>query len=351
MITIKRFIKIVVVLSAVILLPVSARAYNIVNLPERMSLSEALGIFSVSEIRRVTVSDLSDGEYITLSGNEINDFYNTVQDMTVYRKTNPTPFRGVAINVYTNGGEKCYYLNSGLQIGLYGSGNYVCYKLSDKDTENLLPLYSEYKDETNRQSGYELYRETSNDFLKMPQAQWAQSYARTAAAKNLLPYEFTSIYTKDITREQFCILLGNMITVKENYISLEKFMEGRGEPYLRGLFTDCEGADISIDILHALGIVNGRDDTHFDPNGTITREEAATLLCKVAELYLWIGTTTNLNYADASDISDWAEFYVTWANEYGIMTGVTETEFSPQGRYTVEQAVATVVRLAKLLEI
>ena len=45
----------------------------------------------------------------------------------------------------------------------------------------------------------------------------------------------------------------------------------------------------------------------------------------------------------------WAKFFVTWANEYGIMTGITEEEFNPQGQYTVEQAVATIVRLYNLL--
>ena len=32
-------------------------------------------------------------------------------------------------------------------------------------------------------------------------------------------------------------------------------------------------------------------------------------------------------------------------NAMGIMNGVSETEFSPKGNYTVEQAIATMVRL------
>ena len=183
----------------------------------------------------------------------------------------------------------------------------------------------------------------------MPQAQWAQSFAREAASKSLIPYEFTSIYSNNITREQFCILLGNMIAVKENYVSIERYMLDRGTPYLKNTFEDCTGIDSSVDILYALGIVNGRDETHFDPYGSITREEAATLLCKVAEMYIWIGTETELKYDDTASISAWAKFFVTWANEYGIMTGITETEFAPQGEYTVEQAIATVVRLFNLL--
>lgn len=349
MIIIKRFIKFILPLFTLILMSASAYAYNVVNLPESMSLSDAFGIFDAEEITRITVSDPSDGQYITLTDSEIDDFYNTVRDMPAYRVINPTPFRGIAINVYTNGGEKCYYLNSGVQIGLYGSENYICYKLGKEDTEKLLYLDSNFKDAKEKSSGETIHRETANDFLKMPQAQWAQSFAREAASKSLIPYEFTSIYSNNITREQFCVLLGNMIAVKENYISIERYMLDRGTPYLKNTFEDCAGIDSSVDILYALGIVNGRDETHFDPYGSITREEAATLLCKVAEMYIWIGTETELKYDDTASISSWAKFFVTWANEYGIMTGITETEFAPQGEYTVEQAIATVVRLFNLL--
>ena len=164
-----------------------------------------------------------------------------------------------------------------------------------------------------------------------------------------MPYEFTGNYSENITREQFCILLANLICVKENYSSLDKYMQDQNKPYLKNYFVDCNDADDSVNILYALSIVNGKDESHFDPDGTITREEAATLLCKVAEMYMWIGTETSLTYNDTDLISPWAKFFVTWANEYGIMTGITEEEFNPQGQYTVEQAVATIVRLYNLL--
>ncbi len=333
-----------------IMLSLTAHAYNVVNLPESMTFADAMGIFNSDEITRVTVSDVSDGRYIELDRSGINKFYNTAQNMTVHRTVNPTPFRGIAVNVYSGDSVKSYCINSGIQIGLYGSGNYICYKLSDEDTEQLLYLDSDYKDAKEKQNGEEIHRETGNNFLKLPQAPWAQSFAKEAASKSLLPYEFTSIYPDNISREQFCVLLGNLIAVKENYTSLEAYMFDNGGAYLRNYFEDCNGVDNSVNILYALGIVNGRDETHFDPYGTISREEAATLLCKVAERYIWVGTETQLAYDDTASISPWALFYVTWTNEYGIMTGVSETEFSPQGYYTVEQAIATVVRLYNLIQ-
>lgn len=349
-ITIKRFLKIIAPVIFMLILSASAGAYNIVDLPENMTLSDAMGIFNVSDITRVTVSDVADEKYIELTHDEIYDFYYMAQDMTVYRTVNPTPFRGVAVNIYTADDVKSYYLNSGIQLGLYGEKNYICYKLGNEDTQKVLYLDSFYKDEQNKASGETIHRSTTYDFLKLPQAQWAQSFAKEAAANSLLPYEFTSIYSNNISREQFCILLGNMIAVKENYASLEMYMQDKGEAYLRNTFTDCEGVDVSVDILHALGIVNGKGENRFDPYGTITREEAATLLCNAAGLYMWTGVTTSLSYADSYRISPWAEFFVKWVNEYNIMTGITATEFAPQDTYTVEQAVVTVVRLYNLVK-
>ena len=350
MIIIKRFVKVLTLLTLLMLTAVTAYAYNVVNLPEDMTFADALGIFSADEITRVTVSDIADGKYIELTNEEIREFYLTAQDMMVHRTVNPTPFRGIAVNVFTNDGEKSYYLNSGIEIGLYGSSNYICYKLDKPDTEKLLYLDSMYKDSNKKINGNVLNLDTSTDFLKLPSALWAQSFVKEAAAKNLLPYEFTNIYSDNISREQFCILLANMIAVKENYTSLDMYMLDRGQPYLKNYFDDCNGVNNSVNILYALGIVSGRDDSTFDPYGTISREEAATLLCKAAEMYMWIGTETYLNYSDTQSISEWAMFYVTWANEYGIMTGVTETEFAPHDNYTVEQAVATIIRLYNLIQ-
>lgn len=350
MITIKRFLKTVIAAVFLIALSVTAHAYNVVDLPEEMALSDALTIFNAEEITRVTVSDVAEGKYTELSREEILDFYYAAKDMTVYRTINPTPFRGIAVNIYTADAVKSYYLNSGIQIGLYGDNNYVCYKLGAEDTENLLYLDSMYRDDEGKANGEEIHRDTSKDFLKLPSAPWAQPFAREAAENNLLPYRFTNNYSENITREQFCILIGNLIAVKDNYASLEEYMYDKGGAYLKNSFEDCEGVDSSVDILYALGIVNGKDSSHFDPNGTITREEAATLLSKTAELYTWLGTESRLKYDDAGKISPWARFYVTWVNENSIMTGITTKEFVPQGAYTVEQAVATVVRLYRLIK-
>ena len=345
----KKLLKVFAAAAIILSASVTAHAYNVVNLPESMTFSDAIEIFNASDITSITVSDIANGDYTALGREDIDKFYDTVKDLTVHRTTNPTPFRGIAVNIFSNDGTKTYCLNSGIEIGKFGSGNYVCFKLSDFDTEKLLYLDSMYWDDTAKATGETFYRSTERDFLKMPEAPWSRTFVTEAAAKNLLPYEFTASYSDNITREQFCKLLGNFIAVKENYKSLEAYMSDNGGAYLRNYFEDCDGVDNSVNILYALGIVNGKDSTHFDPQGIITREQAATLLTKAAEKYWTIETTTSLPYEDAWSVSEWSRVYVTWVNENRVMTGVSATEFAPQGTYTVEQAIATIVRLYNLL--
>ena len=56
-------------------------------------------------------------------------------------------------------------------------------------------------------------------------------------------------------------------------------------------------------------------------------------------------TAIKMLYIDESEISDWAKSSVACMNAMGIMNGVSEVVFSPKGNYTVEQAIATMVRL------
>ena len=71
-----------------LMLALTAHAYNVIDLPENMTFSDALGVFNADEITRITVSDIAEGKYTDLTKDEINEFYSTIQDMTVYRKIN-----------------------------------------------------------------------------------------------------------------------------------------------------------------------------------------------------------------------------------------------------------------------
>ena len=325
---------------------VCAHAYDVVNLPKSMPLSDAMGIFDSSEITYATVSDVADGRFIELGAEQIKEFFDRAENIEVYRAINPTPFRGTAINLYTSNGVMSYYPASGVQIGLYGSNNYICYKAKDEGEAYLTIIDSWYRDAEQTYPGEEIHRNTLYDFLKLPQGGWAVDYVKNAAAKSILPYELTSRYGNYISREEFCVLVGQLITVVEGYPNLETYVQKKNGAYLKNIFTDCMGTDESIDMLYALGVVTGKSDTEFMPDATLTREEAATILMRAAGLMCYVGiTVSSTAFSDKQSISPWADYAVTWVSEKGIMNGVEDNRFDPRSAYTVEQAVTTVDRL------
>ncbi len=335
---------------AAFLIPVSAYAYNVVDLPETMPFDEAFGIFSSDDITSATISNYADRQFVELTRTEIESLYDNLKSMTLSRAINPVPFRGTALNLTTKEGTKSYYVNSGVELGLYGESNYICYLAQDPtDMAYLTNIETMYRDSAQKQGGEQLYRSTANDFLVLPADAWAHTPAREAAANNLLPYQFTKKYQNNITREEFCVLLGQLICAVGNYAELEDYLSDRGMVYYLNAFADCEGRDPSIFMLNALGIVSGKNGSDFDPDGAVTREEAAALLCRTGEQFMYIQTYGNLNFADSAGISPWARIFVEWVSEQSIMNG-SEGYFLPQDNYTVIQAIASVNRLYKVAE-
>lgn len=341
----RKILMLLTVLSAMIVCSVSVYAYNVVDLPDTMTLSDALEIYDAESITSATVSNINDGQYISLTGDEIKDFYYSAANVMLHRTINPTPFRGTAINFTTSDGVKSFYFASGVQIGMYGSSNYICYEMDDYDLSKFMYICSLYEEDTQKQNGAEVYRNTDIDFLKLPQDLWARQPISEAASRSLLPYQLTSKYSADISREEFCMLIGNFIAVVGGYASLDKYMEDNAPGYSRDNFSDCIGRDSSIDMLFNLGIVSGTGGEYFNPDGSITREEAAKILTLAASQFKYIETNYPLQYDDASSVSPWATFYVRWVTDNGVMSGIDEAHFVPSDTYTVQQAVTTVSRL------
>jgi len=112
----------------------------------------------------------------------------------------------------------------------------------------------------------------------------------------------------------------------------------------KGLATRAAGAAIG---MGAIGAVNGTGDGAFSPNKNLTRQEAATILARLADymdIELENGT---LAFADNGKISSWAKDSVARISASGIMNGVGNNTFDPLSSYTREQAILTIIRLDK----
>lgn len=343
--------KIISAIVAAVLFPISALAYNIVDLPNSMTFSDALGIFDYNEVSSATVCDMESNTYKNLTESEIQEFYNVASDVTVWRKINPTPFRGASVNFTTISGEKIsYYANSGIQIGVYGSDNYVCYMPAKDDAVKLSYIFSEFYDSEEGKYGGTMWNVvTSKDFLKLPQDPWAVPVVQEAARKSLVPYEFTNKYNNKITREELAVLISNLITVAGNYSSMDSFMKATGTVYLKDNFKDCVGRDEAIDQLFALGIISGRTGDTFVPDGAVSRQEAAAIMTRVANIFMYVGTDYQNKCSDKNSIASWADFYVKWILHKGIMSLDSNNRFNPNDSITVQESVAMMSRLYDLI--
>ena len=103
------------------------------------------------------------------------------------------------------------------------------------------------------------------------------------------------------------------------------------------------------------GIVNGYGKDVFAPDDEITREQFATILYRYAEKegidVSFDSEKVNLtNYEDEDRISEYAVNALSWANETGLIKGVTVTTLEPQGKATRAQAATIFMRFDKLIE-
>lgn len=81
------------------------------------------------------------------------------------------------------------------------------------------------------------------------------------------------------------------------------------------------------------GIASGTSATTFNPNAPVTREQVATFFANYAKFKNnYSGAQSDLSkYSDQNKISAWAKENISWAVNYGLMSGTSETTLDPQG--------------------
>ena len=99
----------------------------------------------------------------------------------------------------------------------------------------------------------------------------------------------------------------------------------------------------AIEALAARNIINGKTESIFEPDSTMTRAEFATIIVRG----LGLPAKSNAKFADVT-LGDWFYDFVNTANFCGIVNGVSDTEFNPNGTITREEAAVMVARAAKL---
>jgi hypothetical protein len=99
----------------------------------------------------------------------------------------------------------------------------------------------------------------------------------------------------------------------------------------------------AIEALAARGIINGKTDTEFDPDATITRAEFTAIVVRG----LGLAPKEHPVFTDIASDS-WYAGYVGAAYDYAIVSGKSATIFDPMGVITREEAAAMIDRAARL---
>lgn len=98
----------------------------------------------------------------------------------------------------------------------------------------------------------------------------------------------------------------------------------------------------AVETLHALGIINGDDQGNFNPDNTITRAEAATIICKMMGVADDAQTVKSTPFTDVP-VEHWAAKYISKAAELGIISGYGGGKFGPSDPVTYEQMIKMLV--------
>jgi len=177
---------------------------------------------------------------------------------------------------------------------------------------------------------------------------WAVSEVMFAYGYGLIPPSYMQNFTSPIKREEFCILVTQFLEVAENK-PIDEILAVQNKKINPNVFTDTN--DTYILAANALGIVNGRGNGIFDPNGNITREEAATMLMRLGQIENISINITPLTFNDSNKFNTWSATAISYVSSCvdsdgnRVMNGYTDNGFHPSDSYSREQAFMTVFRL------
>lgn len=171
--------------------------------------------------------------------------------------------------------------------------------------------------------------------------EWAGRQIQVAAAKGILEGRAAGEFVPNdsVTRAEFAKMIVKTFGLEDNSAT-ESFHDVRDYDWFQPYVAAAVKA----------GIVNGRTDTAFEPNATITRAEMATMasraLSKVLE-YKPAGAVEAAlkGFADANSIHETLQSGVALAAEQGIVIGEENNKFNPNENSTRAQAAVVIYRL------
>ncbi|WP_245375945.1 S-layer homology domain-containing protein [Paenibacillus eucommiae] len=212
--------------------------------------------------------------------------------------------------------------------------------------DKLIILVGKYKDEhlEATQNSFSTYTVVENKTTfgdTAPVQQWAGRQIQVAAAKGILEGREANLFVPNgkVTRAEFAKMIVKTFGL-EDEAATESFKDVKASDWFKMYVASA--------VKH--GIVNGRAEGVFDPNGQITRAEMATMAARALTL---TGTAKSVadvdaalkGFVDAATVNASLKAGVALAASEGIIIGEEGNKFNPNADSTRAQAAVVIYRL------
>ncbi|QZY55704.1 S-layer homology domain-containing protein [Crassaminicella profunda] len=185
-------------------------------------------------------------------------------------------------------------------------------------------------------------KEMTKTFTDLKNYDWAKEAIEAMASKGFISGRKSGIFdpSANITRAEFATLIAKMLEYK-----------GKDEIPFRDVDKEKWYYD-AVSIAYKNGLINGRTDTVFDPEGNITRQEMAVIISKVLEKkdYEKANIKSLNKFKDKDDISPWARDGVSLCVKAEIINGMGENNFTPTQNANRAQAAVMIYKLYDLVQ-
>ena len=185
---------------------------------------------------------------------------------------------------------------------------------------------------------------SKKEFLDLNNHTWAKDAVETMAQKGIVNGRTDTEFDPNakITRAEFTALITRML---EYHMSSDVTIP----------FEDVDKNSWyynPIAIAYDRGLISGKAEGIFDPQGNISREEIASIVAKVLlNKSFNIEEDKNLDlFKDRDDIALWAKSSVELVAKKGIITGMEDGNFAPKKKANRAEAIVILYRLYNLLK-
>ena len=164
---------------------------------------------------------------------------------------------------------------------------------------------------------------------------WAKPIMEKAITAGLVPASLQKDWQKPISRQETATLVVSFLEAKTGKNLNQILLENNVTIDILA-FTDTK--DYNVLAVNALDIVTGFPGGEFRPSGTLTRAQATVFVYNIARVLGY--DTGDYNSAFSDTVNHWAAKFVGFAAEKGIVAGVGNNKFNPDGTLTKEQLIA-----------